>query len=151
MEIFNTLTEIENYSQYKTSDELKNAIKINEGLINGATFTQLRIPKRPNINYKDIDKLSKIQKEKILNDDNESFLEWRKELSSLENLRQKEYKALLETSKNFLKNELVKMTPYETNIDIWRQLWICVDTAELLCIILDARNPLFFKNDDLEN
>jgi len=43
------------------------------------------------------------------------------------------------------------MTPYETNIDIWRQLWICVDTAELLCIILDARNPLFFKNDDLEN
>jgi len=40
MEIFNTLTEIENYSQYKTSDELKNAIKINEGLINGATFTQ---------------------------------------------------------------------------------------------------------------
>jgi len=87
MEIFNTLTEIENYSQYKTSDELKNAIKINEGLINGATFTQLRIPKRPNINYKDIDKLSKIQKEKILNDDNESFLEWRKELSSLENLR----------------------------------------------------------------
>lgn len=144
MEIFNTLTEIENYSQYKTSDELKNAIKINEGLINGATFTQLRIPKRPNINYKDIDKLSKIQKEKILNDDNESFLEWRKELSSLENLRQKEYKALLETSKNFLKNELVKMTPYETNIDIWRQLWICVDTAELLCIILDARNPLFF-------
>jgi len=45
------------------------------------------IPKRPNINYKDIDKLSKIHKEKILNDDNESFLEWRKELSSLENLR----------------------------------------------------------------
>lgn len=86
-----------------------------------------------------------------MDDDNHAFLEWRRELSTLENLRYNEYKALLETSKNFLKSELVKMTPYETNIDIWRQLWICVDSAELLCIILDARNPLFFKNEDLEN
>lgn len=49
-----------------------------------------------------------------------------------------------------MKHELTKMTPYEKNIDIWKQLWITVDHCELLCIIIDSRNPVFFKNEDLE-
>lgn len=44
-----------------------------------------------------------------------------------------------------------KITPYEKNLDIWRQLWITVESCELLCIIIDSRNPLFFKNKDLED
>jgi len=56
----------------------------------------------------------------------------------------------LENSKDFLRHELVKMTPYEKNLEIWKQLWITVDHCQLLCVIIDARNPLFFKNDDLE-
>jgi hypothetical protein len=43
-----------------------------------------------------------------------------------------------------------KMTPFEKNVGIWRQLWRVIDKSDLLCQIVDARNPLLFRSIDLE-
>jgi large subunit GTPase 1 len=61
-----------------------------------------------------------------------SFLEWRKSLVALE-----EQEALL-------------LTPYERNLEVWRQLWRVVERADLVIQIVDARNPMLFRCEDLE-
>ncbi|KXS17584.1 P-loop containing nucleoside triphosphate hydrolase protein [Gonapodya prolifera JEL478] len=62
----------------------------------------------------------------------ESFLEWRRQLVVLE-----ETHGLL-------------ITPYERNLDLWRQLWRVVERSHVVVQIVDARNPLLFRNEDLE-
>ena len=62
-----------------------------------------------------------------------SFLSWRKHLAELE-----------------FQNLSKVITPFEKNIEVWRQLWITVDKSQLLFQIVDARNPLFFRCPDLE-
>jgi large subunit GTPase 1 len=66
--------------------------------------------------------------------ENENYLNWRRSLSILE-----------------MKNEKLAITPYEKNINVWRQLWITIEKCNVLIQIVDARNPLFFRSTDLEN
>ncbi|KAF7306758.1 Kinase-like protein [Mycena indigotica] len=61
-----------------------------------------------------------------------AFLEWRRGLASL----QDEDKFLL--------------TPFERNIEVWRQLWRVLERSHLVVQIVDARNPLRFRCEDLE-
>ncbi|KAK1935881.1 GTPase subfamily protein [Babesia divergens] len=42
------------------------------------------------------------------------------------------------------------VTPYEKNIEFWRQLWRVVERSHVVLIIVDARDPLFFRVPDLE-
>ena len=42
------------------------------------------------------------------------------------------------------------MTPFERNIEVWRQLWRVIERSDLVVQIVDARNPLLFRSDDLE-
>jgi large subunit GTPase 1 len=60
-------------------------------------------------------------------------LEWRRELAQL----QEEDKFLL--------------TPFERNIEVWRQLWRVLERSHLVVQIVDARNPLRFRCEDLES
>ncbi|KAJ3124958.1 hypothetical protein HK100_011042 [Physocladia obscura] len=62
----------------------------------------------------------------------ESFLNWRRGLVELE-----EEKGLL-------------MTPYERNIEVWRQLWRVLEKSDLIVQIVDARHPTMFRSTDLE-
>ncbi|CAB1314100.1 unnamed protein product, partial [Coregonus sp. 'balchen'] len=62
----------------------------------------------------------------------DSFLEWRRELALLE-----------EEQKMFL-------TPFERNLDFWRQLWRVIERSDIVVQIVDARNPLLFRCPDLE-
>ncbi|KAG0230758.1 hypothetical protein BGW41_002394 [Actinomortierella wolfii] len=62
----------------------------------------------------------------------ESFLDWRRQL------------ALLAERENLL------LTPFERNIEVWRQLWRVIERSHLVVQIVDARNPLFFRSTDLE-
>ena len=41
------------------------------------------------------------------------------------------------------------LTPFERNIEVWRQLWRVVERSHLIVQIVDARNPLRFRCDDL--
>uniref|UniRef100_A0A3B0MYA4 GTPase, putative n=1 Tax=Theileria annulata TaxID=5874 RepID=A0A3B0MYA4_THEAN len=61
-----------------------------------------------------------------------NFYKWRSILSEVE-LREKSI-----------------MTPYEKNLDFWRQLWRVIERSHLILIILDSRDPLFFRVKDLE-
>jgi large subunit GTPase 1 len=58
------------------------------------------------------------------------FSQWKKNLSSLE--------------------ELNIVTPYEKNLELWRQLWRVIERSDIIVQIVDARNPLFFRCEDLE-
>jgi large subunit GTPase 1 len=42
------------------------------------------------------------------------------------------------------------MTPFERNIEVWRQLWRVIERSDLIVQIVDARNPLLFRSEDLE-
>lgn len=62
----------------------------------------------------------------------EHFLEWRKSLAYLQ-----EEKGIM-------------LTPYEKNLEFWRQLWRVVERSDIVAQIVDARNPLLFRCEDLE-
>ncbi|KAJ3035893.1 hypothetical protein HDU99_010542, partial [Rhizoclosmatium hyalinum] len=63
----------------------------------------------------------------------DTFLDWRRGLVSLE-----EEKGLL-------------MTPYERNLEVWRQLWRVLERSDIIVQIVDARNPTLFRSSDLES
>lgn len=42
------------------------------------------------------------------------------------------------------------LTPFERNIEVWRQLWRVLERSHLVVQIVDARNPLRFRCADLE-
>ena len=73
--------------------------------------------------------------EEIAENQRQSFLEWRRNIAALE---QSEEAATLE------------ITPYEKNIDIWRQLWRVLEMSDLVVQIVDARDPEFCRVKDLE-
>jgi large subunit GTPase 1 len=62
----------------------------------------------------------------------ESLLEWRRGLAELQ------------------ENNDLLMTPFERNLEVWRQLWRVIERSDLVVQIVDARNPLLFRSEDLE-
>lgn len=44
----------------------------------------------------------------------------------------------------------MKVTPFEKNLEVWRQLWRVMERSDLICQLVDARNPLFYYSTDLE-
>jgi large subunit GTPase 1 len=62
----------------------------------------------------------------------ESFLNWRRGLAELQ------------------ENQDLLMTPFERNLEVWRQLWRVIERSHLVVQIVDARNPLMFRSEDLE-
>jgi len=68
----------------------------------------------------------------LRNEENESFLDWRRNLSKI----QEETETVI--------------TPYEKNLEFWRQLWRVIERSELVVQIVDCRNPLLFRSKDLE-
>ena len=34
------------------------------------------------------------------------------------------------------------LSPFEHNLDVWRQLWRCLERADVVCLVADARNPM---------
>jgi large subunit GTPase 1 len=62
----------------------------------------------------------------------ESLLEWRRGLAELQ------------------ENNDLLMTPFERNLEVWRQLWRVIERSDLVVQIVDARSPLLFRSEDLE-
>ncbi|KAK2835433.1 hypothetical protein Q5P01_015917 [Channa striata] len=86
----------------------------------------LRIPRRPHWDESTSpDALQQTEKD--------TFLEWRRELAQLE----EEQKLIL--------------TPFERNLEFWRQLWRVIERSDIVVQIVDARNPLLFRCPDLES
>lgn len=62
----------------------------------------------------------------------DAFLEWRRHLNELQ--------AKLGAA----------VTPYERNLELWKQLWRTLEKSDVVLLLLDARNPLLFRCADLE-
>ena len=62
----------------------------------------------------------------------QSLLDWRRGLAELQEV-----------------DDLL-MTPFERNLEVWRQLWRVIERSDLVVQIVDARNPLLFRCEDLE-
>uniref|UniRef100_A0A3B4ZM32 Large subunit GTPase 1 homolog n=1 Tax=Stegastes partitus TaxID=144197 RepID=A0A3B4ZM32_9TELE len=43
------------------------------------------------------------------------------------------------------------LTPFERNLEFWRQLWRVIERSDVVVQIVDARNPLLFRCLDLES
>ncbi|KAF4623268.1 hypothetical protein D9613_002142 [Agrocybe pediades] len=91
-----------------------------------ANKQRLRVPRRPawtkSMTPQELDRQEKA-----------SFLEWRRGLAELQD------------QDKFL------LTPFERNIEVWRQLWRVLERSHLVVQIIDARNPLRFRCEDLES
>ncbi|KAH6686345.1 nucleolar GTP-binding protein [Plectosphaerella plurivora] len=87
---------------------------------------KLTVPRRPKWD-------EKTTPEELDQAEKEAFLHWRRGLAELE------------------ENQDLLMTPFERNIEVWRQLWRVIERSDLVVQIVDARNPLMFRSEDLEN
>ncbi|KAI8147674.1 hypothetical protein BJV82DRAFT_596474 [Fennellomyces sp. T-0311] len=86
---------------------------------------KLTVPRRP-----EWDK--SMTAEQLHQRERESFLGWRRGMAQLE------------------EDEGLLLTPYEKNLEVWRQLWRVIERSQLVVQIVDARNPLLFRSADLD-
>lgn len=47
--------------------------------------------------------------------------------------------------------ERLVLTPFEKNLEVWRQLWRVVERSDILVQVVDGRDPLFYRSEDLED
>ncbi|KAF2866475.1 hypothetical protein BDV95DRAFT_631647 [Massariosphaeria phaeospora] len=87
--------------------------------------TRLTVPRRPQWN-------DKTTPQELDMRERESLLLWRRGLAELQ------------------ENNDLLMTPFERNLEVWRQLWRVIERSDLVVQIVDARNPLLFRSEDLE-
>ncbi|KAG7166198.1 large subunit GTPase 1 homolog [Homarus americanus] len=85
----------------------------------------LGIPRRPPWNIT-------TTAEQLAEAERDSFLSWRRNLSQLQEV------------------DGITLTPFEKNLEFWRQLWRVIEKSDVVVQILDSRNPLLFRCEDLE-
>jgi len=110
----------------ETSNIILNNILKNSDIKISNEVQFLSIPKKPK--YK-----KGMKKEDYIKLEKESFLAWRKALAEEE-----------------MKNINKAITPYEKNLEVWKQLWLTVEKGQILFQIVDGRNPLYYRCPDLE-
>lgn len=86
---------------------------------------KLTVPRRPHW-----DKTTTAQE--LDRAERDALLEWRRGLAELQ------------------ENNDLLLTPFERNLEVWRQLWRVIERSDLVVQIVDARNPLLFRSNDLE-
>lgn len=104
-----------------TVEEVKKEQKIEEAL----HASSLRVPRRPFWS-------AEMSADELHANETQHFLTWRRSLARLE------------------ENKKLVLTPFEKNLDIWRQLWRVVERSDLLVMVVDSRDPLFYRCPDLE-
>ncbi|CAM1508338.1 Fc.00g051860.m01.CDS01 [Cosmosporella sp. VM-42] len=87
---------------------------------------RLTVPRRPEWD-------ASTTPEELDRKERDAFLDWRRGLAELQ------------------ENNDLLMTPFERNIEVWRQLWRVIERSDLVVQIVDARNPLLFRSEDLDN
>lgn len=93
---------------------------------NDFIYYELSMPRRPKWNYHmKVEELERLE--------NESFLLWRANIAKYE--EQFNYERAV--------------TPFEKNIEIWKQLWRVIERSNIVIYIVDARYPSFYISNDL--
>lgn len=86
---------------------------------------RLRVPRRP-------EWTSATTRAQLERAEKDGFLDWRRGLAELQ------------------EGIGLVLTPFERNLEVWRQLWRVIERSHLVVQIVDARNPLRFRCEDLE-
>eukprot|EP01137_Pigoraptor_chileana_P007911 Opistho-2@54093 len=89
-----------------------------------ANMDMLRVPRRPKWD-------ENTSGEELQLAERETFLEWRRQLAVLQ------------------EKDHITLSPFERNIEVWRQLWRVIERSHVIVQIVDARNPLL-RSDDLD-
>ncbi|OQS04335.1 large subunit GTPase 1 [Thraustotheca clavata] len=89
-------------------------------------FSEMKIPRRPSWD-------STTTAAELNMRERESFLNWRRDIAMLEQATEER-----------------EVTPFEKNLEVWRQLWRVIERSDIVVQIVDARNPLFYRSIDLE-
>ncbi|GKZ01216.1 hypothetical protein MPSEU_001072900 [Mayamaea pseudoterrestris] len=97
-------------------------------------FQELCVPRRPlwdaSMSAQDLDRQEQA-----------AFLDWRRNIAMKE-------EELMRHSTSW---DSLNVTPFEKNIEVWRQLWRVLERSACLLQLVDARNPLFYLSDDLKD
>lgn len=88
-------------------------------------YDHLPVPRRPKWN-------KETSAEQLDLEERTAFLEWRRALAQVE------------------ESTLKAVTPFEKNLEVWRQLWRVVERSDVVVQVIDARNPLLYRCEDLE-
>jgi large subunit GTPase 1 len=103
-------------------------------------FTELSVPRRPKWD-------ASTTPEELDKSEKEAFLSWRRRIAQFE-----EQVSILSSSNSSSSSSQfsnVTVTPFEKNIQVWRQLWRVLERSDVVILIVDARNPLFYISLDL--
>jgi large subunit GTPase 1 len=93
-------------------------------------FKELSVPRRPAWDESmSVDELNKQEAD--------AFLAWRRAIASRE--------------EQLLHDHGARVTPFEKNLEVWRQLWRVMERCSCILQIVDARNPLFYLSSDLRS
>lgn len=93
-------------------------------------FTNLTVPRRPKWDRH-------TTPEELDRNERESFLHWRRNI------------AIQEEKMTSSSNQRIAATPFEKNIQVWRQLWRVVERSHIVVLVVDGRNPQFYISLDL--
>lgn len=94
--------------------------------IDAFQYEHLPVPRKPrwtrSMSAEDVDKNERM-----------AFLDWRRRIATLEESN----------------NRTQKATPFEKNLEVWRQLWRVLEKSDVAIQVVDARNPLLYYTADL--
>lgn len=93
-------------------------------------FTELSVPRRPAWD-------ESTTPQELEHNERQAFLDWRRAIAVKE-------EELLRSQSS------ASVTPFEKNIEVWRQLWRVLERCACLLQLVDARNPLFYLSADLK-
>ena len=102
-------------------------VHVNLQTLNMANFDyeHLRIPRKPAWSRD-------MTAAEVERNERNAFLEWRREIATMEQA-----------------NPELRVTPFEKNIEVWRQLWRVLERSDFAVQIVDARNPVLYFSRDL--
>lgn len=105
------------------------------GLLNDDTLNEMRRKHKENLQFLRCPRrpawLGGMSAEELEIMEYKEFIEWRKKLAELS-----EEKGII-------------LTPFEKNLEFWRQFWRVLERSDLIVQIIDARNPLMFYCEDI--
>ena len=85
----------------------------------------VRIPRRPPWT-------KEMGKEELEQNERDAFMTWRRSLAVIQ------------------ENQHIILTPFEKNLEVWRQLWRVTERSQIIIQIVDARDPMFYWCRDLQ-
>ncbi len=104
-------------------------------------FRELAVPRRPKWDHN-------TTPEQLDQNEKDAFLQWRRAIA----VKEEQILASQSSSNaNVSTNQNVSVTPFEKNLQVWRQLWRVLERSDCIVLVVDGRNPLFYISMDLRS